>query len=356
MGQAAGGGHPILVALLLGALAGAGPAMAASDTVSPAADTGEADAAAADPAKAADTAAAAEGEEKPPKRWTNSTELSLVVTEGNSTVQTFGLKNTLGYKATRGRARFRLDALRSDTSDDPYLLVAPGLTFLPGETVTSYSTIAVRPAATPDVARFFSEGRYDGDLKNKATWNAGASWDMDEDAGIQSRTILFGGLGHSWRDRDDLKFRTTYGLSWTDRIEEVDDPEKEQTFLGARLTSFYKDQWGKAAIYENDFTLNVSLNDISDYNADLTQGVSVNVSKHLALKVSLQLTYAGEPALEEVDVIARAILIDPDGVPGTGDEYFETVQTGGVEIVVGEDTLRRENLDTTFRTSLQITY
>jgi DMSO/TMAO reductase YedYZ molybdopterin-dependent catalytic subunit len=154
----ASGGHLILVALLLGVLAGARLATADTDT-----------APAADPAKAADTAAAAEGEEKPPKRWTNSTELSLVVTEGNSAVQTFGLKNTLGYKANRGRARFRFDALRSDTSDDPYLLVEPGLTFLPGETVVSYSTVAVRPAATPDVARFFSEGRYDGDLKNKAT-------------------------------------------------------------------------------------------------------------------------------------------------------------------------------------------
>jgi putative salt-induced outer membrane protein YdiY len=306
----------------------------------------------------ADTAAAADtaDEEKPPSRWSNSTELSLVVTEGNSTLQSFGLKNTLDYKANRGRARFRLDALRSDTSDDPYLLVVPGIIFQPGETVAVYSTTAVRPAATPDVSRFFTEGRYEGDLKKKATWNAGASWDMDEDAGILSRTIVFGGLGHSWRDRDDLKFRTTYGLSWTDRVEEVDDPEKEQTFLGARVSSFYKDTWGKAAIYENNFTLNVSLSDFSDYNADLTQSVSVNVSKHLALKVSLQLTYAGEPALEEVDVIARAILIDPDGIPGTGDEYFETVETGGVEIVIGEDTLRREALDTTFRTSLQISY
>ena len=144
IGQAAGAGRPILVALLLGAPAGARLATAAIDT-------------------------AAEGEEKPPKRWTNSTELSLVVTERKSTVQTFGLKNTLGYKADRGRARFRFDALPSDTSDDPYLLVESWLTFLPGETVVSYSTVAVWPAATPDVARFFSEGRYDRDLKNKAT-------------------------------------------------------------------------------------------------------------------------------------------------------------------------------------------
>jgi len=347
--ETSGRPRPIPAALLLGAivgllgatLAGARPASAAADPPAPAAGS----------ATATD-----EEKDKPPKRWTNSTELSLVITDGNSELQSFGLKNTLGYKAKNGRARLRIDALRSDTNDDPYYLVVPGLTFVPGETLTSYDTIAVHPSATPDVSRFFAEGRYEGDLPKKAAWNVGASWDTNEDAGILSRTIVFGGFGNIWRDRDDLKVRTNYGLSYTDRIEDVEDPEKEQRFLGTRLSSFYKDTWGKATIYENDFTLNVSLSDISDYNADLMQSLSVNMSRHLALKVSLQLTYAGEPALEEVDVIVRARLVDPDGIPGNGDEYFETVDVGGNEIKIGEATLRKESLDTTFRTSLQITY
>jgi uncharacterized protein DUF481 len=335
------------------ALAANHPAMGAEEA---AANDTPAAPAAKDATAPADAAAPAGGETKPPARWSNSTELSLVVTEGNSSVQTFGLKNSLEYRAKQGRARFRIDALRSDTSDDPFLLVTPGLTFQPGETPAGVSTMEVRPGTEPDVARFFGEGRYEGDIWKKFTWNAGASWETNEDAGIVSRSIVFAGLGRAWRDRDDLKFRTNYGLSYTDRIEDVEDPEKDQRFMGARLTSYFMDTWGKGTTYDNDFTLNISLKDISDFYADLTQGLTVSMSKRLGLKVSLQLTYANEPALEEVDVIARVILVDPDGIPGNGDEFFQTVDSSGSELTLGEDTIRKEKLDSTFRTSLQITF
>jgi hypothetical protein len=167
---------------------------------------------------------------------------------------------------------------------------------------------------------------------------------------------VFGGLGNVWREREDLVFRTTYGLSYTDREEEIEDPEKDRRFAGIRLTSDFMDKWGKTTTYDNDFTFNVSLKDLSDYNADLTQGVSVAMSGHLALKVSLQFIYASEPALEEVDILVRAQLIDPDGIPGNGDEFFQTVESGGSEVKIGDGTLRKKELDTVFRTSLQITF
>lgn len=291
------------------------------------------------------------------KRFKNTTELSLVVTAGNSDVETLGFKDTLEYKREAGQARFRIDTLRSDTSDDAFLQVEPGLTFLPGETLTTFDTREVRPGAEPDVARYFFEGRYEGNLSRQGTtWNAGASWDRNEDAGIISRTIVFGGLGRAWVDREDLKFRTTYGLSYTDRVEEVLDPEKEEQFIGARFTSDFMDKWGANTTYDNDFTFNMSIADVSDWNADLIQGVAVSMSTHLKLKVSLQLTWANEPALEDVDIIVRAIVIDPDGIPGNGDEFFQTVDSGGSEITIGEGTLRKEQLDTTVRMSLQIDF
>ena len=45
-----------------------------------------------------------------------------------------------------------------------------------------------------------------------------------------------------------------------------------------------------------------------------------------------------------------------DGIPGNGDEFFETVSTGGGELVVGEVSIRKDELDTIFRTSLVITF
>lgn len=301
-------------------------------------------------------AASGDEEKKPPSPWSNSTELSLVVTEGNSNKSSVGLKDTLAYKRGKGRSRFRIDTLRTDKSDDPFLLVEPGLTFLPGETPASVPTRAVRPGAEPDIERYFAEGRHDHNLSKKATWNAGASWDRNEDAGILNRYIVFSGLGNVWVDREDLAFRTSYGLSYTDREEEIEDPEKERRFPGARLSLDYKDKWGASTTYDNDLTFNMSLEDLSDYNIDFTQGLSVSMNRYLSLKVSLQFLYASEPALEEVDVIARVRLVDPDGIPGTGDEFFETIESGGTEITVGEDSLRKRELDTTFRTSLLITF
>jgi len=319
--------HLLLAPIVLGALAGAHVAGAADET-----------------------------EEKPPGPWTTATELSLVMTDGNSSVQSFGFKGTLQYKTKQGRSRLRIDSLRSDTSDDPYLLVESGLTFQPGEPLSGYETTAVRPGSEPDVYRFFAEGRYEGNLPKNRTWNAGASWDRNEDAGILSRTIVFGGLGHAWCDHEDRVFRTNYGLSYTDRVEDIDDPEKDPRFLGARLSWDFMDKWGKATKYDNDLTFNVALADLQDYNVDLVQGLSVSMSQHLSLKISLQWTYAGEPALEEVDVIVRARLIDPDGIAGNGDEYFETLESGGTEITIGTDYLRKKQLDTTFRTSLQFEF
>lgn len=55
-------------------------------------------------------------------------------------------------------------------------------------------------------------------------------------------------------------------------------------------------------------------------------------------------------------MIARVRVVDPDGIPGNGDEYFETIQSGGSEIKLGEDSLRKQELDTTFRTSLLISF
>jgi hypothetical protein len=308
-------------------------------------------------AGAAAARAADETPAEPKSPWSNSTELSYVITQGNSNVQSFGFKDTFEYKPSAGRMRFRIDSLHSQTSDDPYLQVQSGLTFLPGQVPATFSTNAVYPSTKPDVTRDFVEGRYDGNIaEKKSTWNAGASWDRNLDAGIVSRSIVFAGMGDVWQDLDNQKFRTSYGLSYTNRVEDIEDPEKEQRFPGGRVTSYFMHKWGKTTTYDLDFTGNVSFSDLSDYNADLTQGLSALMTKRLALKVSLQLSYASEPALEDVDVIVRARLIDPDGIPGSGDEFYETVDSGGTEIKVGEDVLRKQNLDTTFRTSLQINF
>jgi hypothetical protein len=288
--------------------------------------------------------------------WGNGTELSLVITEGNSNTDTIGFKNTLTRVWDRSNFRLHMDSVRANQSDDRFLLLEAGLTFLPGETIAGDTTTLVVPTSEPDVEKYFIEGKYTRNLSGKKNWNAGASWDRNEDSGILNRYIVFGGAGTDWKDGEKLNLHTGYGVSYTDREEDTPDPEKEAQFFGFRGTLDLDYQALASTLLEFRFTGNLNLEDRSDYSIDSTSSVSVAMNERLSLKTSLQFLFNSEPALEDVDVFARLLTVDPDGVPGTGDEYLETVTEGGAEILIGEDRTRKDHLDTVFRTSLVITF
>ena len=289
-------------------------------------------------------------------QWSNSTDLSIVLTEGNSTTSTLGFKNLLRREWKRAWIELKLDSVRSETADDRFVILVPGVEWLPGEIPPPADTITIEPESEPDVERYFLEGRYGRKIAKSREWNVGGSWDRNEDAGILNRYIVFAGLGNSWKKKEKLEFSTTYGLSFTDREEEEPDPEKDDRFMGIRLSWKFLAGMGKSAVYTHDFTSNMSLSDTSDYSLDMTNAVSVTLSDHLALKVSLQWLFASEPALEEVDLKAFVELVDPDGIPGSGDEFFRTMASGGAEIDLGDADIRKEHLDTIFRTSLVINF
>ncbi|HEX6850818.1 MAG TPA: DUF481 domain-containing protein [Candidatus Polarisedimenticolaceae bacterium] len=303
-------------------------------------------------------AAAAEPEATAPqKAWSNETELNVVFTEGNSNTESLGLKHTLVRRFSGARFQAKFEAFRATTSDDWFLRVDPGYTWEPGEDppVDPTSTL-VKPPAEPDAENYFAEGRYDRDIAKAFQWHAGASWDSNEDAGIVSRTIAFGGVGHLWRDRPELRLQTSYGLSWTDREEETPDPEKERRFVGARVTLQYRQKFGQNTTFDNDTTANVSLADRNDWSSEMTNSISVSMTRRMSLRVSLRLLYNHEPALEDVDVNARVVIRDPDGVPGNGDEYIETVADGGSEFEFDESRVRKETLDEIFKTTLVLSF
>jgi len=81
------------------------------------------------------------------------------------------------------------------------------------------------------------------------------------------------------------------------------------------------------------------------------------VVSHVSLKVSLQWLYEHEPALEsDLDVIAFIDVINPNGIPGSGDERLRTPSSGGSKRVLGSADARKDKLDTIFRTALVISF
>ncbi len=260
--------------------------------------------------------------------WSNSTDLSLVVTEGNSSTSTLGFNNYLQRLWSNARYSLRVEAVRSDTADDPFAIVIPD---------TDGGFYVEYPDKALDVERYYIENRYDRNITERFFWNAGVSWERNKTAGILNRYIGFAGVGNLWWSREDLKFSTTYGLSYTDREDDVQDPFQDDTFVGFRFGWEYLNQWGKVTTYRNTWNYTNSLSDSSDYYSDMMNSITVAINDRLALRVSLQWLYNSIPGLEEVPLF----VLDPDT---------------GLKVEVGEVEIRKDQLDTIFSTSLVVNF
>lgn len=306
----------------------------------------------------ADNVGAQEKPKEPPKLgWSNSTDLSLVLAAGNSAAQAWGFSDQLRRVWNNARFEFEVNVVRSDTSDDRFFMVAPGLEFPVGGAPVNPSTSLIEPDPTLDVATYLIRSIYERSITPRFFWNVGGSWDRNDDAGILGRYITFAGVGHKWVDHGRRRFATSYGVGYTDREEEEPDPEKDRRFGGARLGWDYMEQFAAGAMFDHRFQANVNLSDSSDYSINTNSALTVSIVSHVSLKASLQWLYENEPALEsDLDVIAFVEVSNPDGIPGSGDERLRTLSSGGSKLVIGSADARKDGLDTIFKTALVIKF
>jgi hypothetical protein len=295
--------------------------------------------------------------DEPKLGWSNSTDLSLVVTGGNSDSATLGFNNKLRHVRRNDRFELEINLLRANKSDDRYFLVEPGLEFPVGGAPADPATTLIRPDPTLDAANSLIRAEYERDISPKVFWNTGASWYRNDDAGILNRYIVFGGIGNKWVDNERRRFSTSYGISYTDREEEKPDPEKERRFAGARAGWDYTEHFNAGTTFDSDFAWNLNVKDPADYSLSTLNALSVSITSRVLLKVSLQWLYENEPALEsDLDVIAFVEVLNPDGIPGSGDERFRTLGSGGTKLVLGSQDARKNRLDTVIQTALAIKF
>ena len=302
-------------------------------------------------------AAQSQTPQQEPLGWSNTTDLSLVLTAGNSSSSTLGFSNKLRHVWSDARSEFEVTTVRAHTSDDRFFLVNPGLEFPVGAAPSNPATTLVTPDPTLDVANYLVRGAYEKDISPRLFWNTGASWYRNDDAGILNRYIAYAGVGNKWVDNPRRRFATSYGISYTDREEEQPNPEKDRRFAGARLGWDYTERINTGTTFDSDFATNINFADASDYSIDTVNALAVAMTSHLLLKVSLQFLFENEPALEsDLDVVAFVEVVNPDGLPGSGDERFRTLSSGGTKLVLGSADARKGKLDTVFQTALVIKF
>lgn len=228
--------------------------------------------------------------------WYNDAELSLVVTEGNSSTETFGFKDKIVRAWERSRFRLRLEGVRSNTAGDRYAVVDPD---------DPAGFVITEPDQEPDVEKYLFGSRYDHRVNDRLYWNLGGSWDRDRDAGILNRYQAFAGAGHIWWSEDGREFTTGYALSYTDREEETPDPTKDDSFAGVRLEWSYMRKLTGSTKYLHDWTVNTNIGEPSDFASNMNHAVAVAINSKVSLKVSLQWLYNNQPALEALKLYER---------------------------------------------------
>lgn len=258
--------------------------------------------------------------------WSDTAEFSFVATAGNSETQTLGFKNKLWRKWDA--ASFELSAGGVRAESERVSRFALG-------TATSYVVVE---NSTSEVAaeNYFLSGRYDRKMSDRFFWFGGAGWDRNRPAGVDNRYVGSGGVGHLWFDREELKLRSDYSLTWTKQDDVIEDPAFDDTFLGLRVSWSYLDKLGSATTYTHDTILDANLEEGDDWRGNMTNSVAVAMNSRLALKVSLQWLYDNSPAVAQIDLFAAAA---PPPASATGSVLVEL-----------------DELDTIFTSSLVINF
>jgi putative salt-induced outer membrane protein YdiY len=244
-------------------------------------------------------------EEEKQTGWSDKAELSFVATSGNAESTSLGFANTLLRQWENALFSLKAAGVQVETTTITRSAFAPD----PGD-LTSFFFRKEKTTETT-AENYYVIGRYDRNISDRFFWYSGATWDRNVPAGIQNRYIVMGGVGNTWRDTEELKFKTDYAVTYTDQEDVVDNPAISDTYMGFRFTWEYLNQFGKSTVYTNNLFFNENLDETSDWRADMTNAVSVTMTETLALKVSLIWLYDNEPSFELVPLFTPTVPPDP---------------------------------------------
>jgi len=228
--------------------------------------------------------------------WKATTELSYVVTGGNTSTSAFSLGTSLTRKWANDSLLFKTYILRSN---------ATTTTRTARGTETDFEIIEDR------VERLVAEnylvaGQYDRRISKKLLGQVGLSWDRNRFAGVDDRVTFTTGFGYAWVEKERTQLKTDAGLTYTLRQYVGEDTE---SFAGFRLNLAAIQKVLENSSVSTQFIFDDNLKKMADWRFDWTNSVTASISRSLALKTSLRMIYTHVPALQGL------ALFDLEGLP-----------------------------------------
>ena len=225
-----------------------------------------------------------------PLGWTDVAEVTFVLTAGNASASTLGLKNTAERLWDKTSVKFSGGAVRTESGITTRTAVGTVDNFTVSEVTNSEVT----------AENYFVNGRLDRALSDASFLFGGADWNRNTFAGIQNRYGLVAGAGRSWIEKETSRFKTDLGMTYTLQDDVITNPDAEDSFLGIRGSYDFFHKLTETTDLTSGLVLDENLNATEDFRANWTNAIAVAMSERLALKASFQILYDHDPALTAV--------------------------------------------------------
>lgn len=222
---------------------------------------------------------------EPSRNWSNTAELALVETSGNSEAFTLSLRDTFAWKWGEDRTLTgEIFGLRAESTSRTL--------------INEDGTVQEESVEELTGEQYSLSAKYDQIFSERLGWYADAGWEQNKLAGLQSRFTGGGGLSYYILRNDLQKLFGEVGLGY--RMEKpVSGDSTEFPFL--RLFGRWDRTITETSSFETDLEVIQNLDDTSDAVANLLAAVTAKISAKLALKLSYTVTYRTQPIVVEVD-------------------------------------------------------
>jgi hypothetical protein len=225
--------------------------------------------------------------------WSYSAKLTAVWAGGNSESSTFGLGSTLRRLGERNELKFEAGGIRTDAALKTRRAVGSTASFTVEEDKDNQKT----------AESYFVRGRYDRKITSDVVLFVGGDWMRNTFAGIDSRTLMALGVGKIWANRENFRFKTDIGATYTFQEDVVENPFVKSNFPGVRFSWDLLRTLTSTTKWESGLISDLNVDDTDDLRLDFTNAVSVAVSTRIALRPGLQLLWRNQPSLTEIPVV-----------------------------------------------------
>jgi putative salt-induced outer membrane protein YdiY len=251
--------------------------------------------------------------------WYSTADLSFVMSEGNTKTNTLGAKLDLDRNWLRTSWNNTASFVRTAVAE-------------PTRRAVGTSAADVQLEHGPRVTKtekIFADSTFMRRVTERFYWDVGGTFDRDKFAGLNSRLLGKAGVGYLWENRENARFSTGVAGTFTSQDDVIDDPETENTFAGVQFNADGERRFGSQYqhLFASTLVVDENLQDTDDLRFNWDNSIAVAMTRRLALKVGVVLTFDNLPQLVEFPLFVQTpagLLETQTRIPGRAEKLDTT--------------------------------